>query len=143
MEKKVLLFGFGDFAGIALAAGLKKQLRQKGILAEMIDKKRYLIPLGLLTSQAGNERYTWDALEGIPGMPSMQIYEGEGLPNRILLFAGLDSGELEEALAVCRACGIKKDDLKAVLTPHNATWNVLALSRELREEHEALNGGEK
>ena len=48
------------------------------------------------------------------------------------------SEELEETLAVCRSCGIARDDLKAVLTPHNALWNVLMLSQELMKEHEQM-----
>ena len=56
----------------------------------------------------------------------------------ILLFSGFDSEELEETLVVCRSCGIARDDLKAVLTPHNALWNVLMLSQELMKEHEQM-----
>ena len=138
MEKKVLLFGFQDFTGRALAFNLKTQLLEKSVKVSSIEKKQYMVPLGFLASQAGGDQTAKGSFAGIPGMPPVMPYEGNELPVRILLFSGFDSEELEETLAVCRSCGIARDDLKAVLTPHNALWNVLMLSQELMKEHEQM-----
>ncbi len=138
MEKKVLLFGFNDFAGRALASNLKSQLRDKAITVCSIEKKHYMVPLGFLASQAGGEKAAESSVTEIPGMPPVTPYDGSELPVRILLFCGVISEELDQALAVCRSCGIGRDDLKAILTPHNALWNALLLSQELMSEHEQM-----
>ena len=44
----------------------------------------------------------------------------------------------DESLAICRECGIGRDDLKAVLTPDNALWDAEALCGELAEEHKRM-----
>ena len=138
MEKKILLFGFDDFAGRALASILNTQLREKGITICPIEKKRYTVPLGFLASQAGGEKTAENFFTEIPGMLPAAPYNGSALPVRILLFSGFTSEELDRALAMCRSCGIGRDDLKAVLTPHNALWNVISLSQELIIEHEQM-----
>ena len=137
-EKKILLLGFGGFAGSALAANLQRRMGEIGVLASMIDKRDYKVPLGIATSLVGTGRPIYETAAQIPGLEKLRRYEGEELPCRVLLFVGFDSGELDEALAVCRECGIGRDDLKAVLTPDNALWDAEALCKELAEEHRRM-----
>ncbi len=139
ISKKILMFGFGDFAGNIIAANLRGRMEESGIYTCKIDKKEYLTPLGLHASAAGTGKSAREAAGRIPGFGTLGEYDGDELPVRILLFVGFGSDELDEALAVCRECGIGREDLKAVLTPNNAFWNVLMLSRELSEEHRLMN----
>ena len=127
--KKLLLFGFRGFAGQAEARKLRTEMAKRNVTVYAVEQKHYLAPLAFLLAS------------GAPEAPGVREYDGEGLPVRMLVFAGLDSGELDEALAVCRENGIGREDLKAVLTPHNAMWNAVMLAKELQEEHFHLRGG--
>ena len=139
MNKKILLCGFGDFVGNMLSDSLKGRMEEMGVTVCKIEKKEYLVPVGLLSSAAGTGRSALETAARIPGFGAVRAYQGKELPVRILLFVGFDSEELDKALAVCRECGIGRNDLKAVLTPDNALWDVLTLCRELSDEHRMMN----
>ena len=139
-QKKILLFGFGGFAGSQTAESLRKRMEEMNIVSRMIAKKDYLVPLGILASLTGTGRTVRGAKDQIPDQGLPREYTGEEFPVRILLFVGFGSEELDAALAACRECGIGRNDLKAVLTPDNALWNAVTLCRELTEEHRRLNG---
>lgn len=56
----------------------------------------------------------------------------------MLVFSGISSELLDTFLKKYREAGIPPTPLKAVLTPHNASWNVYQLHAELFREHTAL-----
>ena len=125
--KKVLLFGFQDFVGITQAASLAEKLGEIGAEVRTVGPEEYKESIGELCF--GGKR-----VAKVPGK------QAAVLPARMLVFCGLTSEELERALPLCRACGITRDDLKAVLTPDNAGWSGERLIKELLEEHEAMTG---
>ena len=127
--KKIVLFGFHSFTDEMTIYHLKETFNRPDIKILQIKKEDYLQPLGILA-------------EMLPGHllqeKKEQAYHGEELPVRILLFAGFSQEELEQALENCKTCGIRREDLKAVLTPYNITWNVVALCGELQKEHRQM-----
>lgn len=123
--KKVLLFGFQDFVGITQAASLAEKLGEIGAEVRTVGPEEYKERIGELCY--GEKR-------------AVKVSESQAaaLPARMLVFCGLTSEELEKALPLCRACGITRDDLKAVLTPDNVMWTGEQLMKELMEEHAAM-----
>jgi hypothetical protein len=53
----------------------------------------------------------------------------------MLVFSGMNSGQLDDFLAAYKQTGQKPIDLKAVVTPGNIFWDADALFRELMREH--------
>ena len=124
--KKVLLFGFQDFVGITQAASLAEKLGEIGAEVRTVGPEEY------------NERIG-ELCYGERRAAKVSGNHAASLPARMLVFCGVTSSEeLEKALAICRACGITRDDLKAVLTPDNAMWTGEQLMKELMEEHAAM-----
>lgn len=132
-EKKILLFGFSDSRGRNEALNLRQKLQGKRIAVEVIERKMYLKPIGELAGifAAGTGK---NAFAGIP----FGDYKGPELSARLLVFAEIGADELDRLLAVCAECGMTKDDLKAVLTPVNASWNAVGLCNELMKEHRQM-----
>ena len=125
--KKVLLYGFQDFKGIMQAASLAEKLREIGAGVRTVGPEEYKDKIGELCF---GERKADKSLCG---------REAASLPARMLVFCRVTgSEELETALALCRECGITRDDLKAVLTPDNIGWTGEQLIKELMEEHAAM-----
>ena len=124
--KKVLLFGFQDFVGITQAASLAEKLGGIGAEVRTVGPEEY------------NERIG-ELCYGEKKAAKVSVGQVASLPSRMLVFCGVTSSEeLEKALAICRACGITRDDLKAVLTPDNAMWTGEQLVKELMEEHTVM-----
>lgn len=136
-NQKVLLFGFSDEAGTVTAAGLRRRLRGLGITAERIEKAEYLKPLGALAG-IGTAGMRGSGLSGM--IPAQKKYTGPELPARMLVMSGIAEDELDQILKTFRECGISGDDLKAVLTPVNASWNAVGLCHELLTEHRQMTG---
>jgi hypothetical protein len=53
----------------------------------------------------------------------------------VMIFSGFSQEDLEEFLSEYKEAGIEIIPLKAVLTPHNYTWSLYELIRELQREH--------
>lgn len=120
-EKKILLFHISEKKTEEISA----LCRELQIETVQIEKSRYYDFLGTLA--------------GIPGLKRpAPVYRGEELSGEMLVFFGLDSEDLDIFLAEYRKRGIERIDLKAVMTPHNMTWNPLKLYEELSAEHTAL-----
>lgn len=76
------------------------------------------------------------ALAGLPGMElSNNHFFGKAFKDEVLIFVGISSDNLDEILKRYRESNIKPIPLKAVLTPHNAQWNLVQLQQELIREH--------
>lgn len=127
--KKILLFGFQPFTDERILYHLKEALEDADTKILQIKKEDYLRPLGEVAEMLPKHL--------IPGQ-TVQKYTGEEMPVKIILFAGFSREELEAALQLCKACGIGREDLKAVLTPYNLTWDAVTLCEELRKEHQQM-----
>lgn len=127
--KKILIFGFHGLADDMTVYRLKEAFEKTGVEIVPVKKEDYLLSLGRLADMMPEKR-----------MPDKkeQVYQGAELPVRMLLFAGFLQEELEQALEVCRQSGTTREDLKAVLTPFNYTWNAISLCEELRKEHQQM-----
>ena len=138
MEKKILLFGFTDFAGRMQGNALASLLAAKGIPVINIGPENDNTVLGYLAAGTTAQREDRRCAPGTKAEAAAE--QGRMLKGRMLVFCGIDpEEELDEILALCRSCGIGKEDLKAFLTPANITWTALELNDELRKEHKALN----
>lgn len=122
MKETILLYNF------------KEKYREKQITAllaamkfevKTVPEKGYNMPIGY---QAG-----------APGvMPFGGEYEGEELPDEMLVMAGLTREQVDQVLAGFRKSGLKRVEYKAVLTQTNQYWNAFQLFDELKREHEAF-----
>ena len=104
---------------LALCRGL-------GIRCREVAPCEYSLPIG--------------ALAGIPlaakAQPVKAVFSDE-----MLVMCHMLSPQLDAFLAGMRGAGIPRVDLKAVLTPHNVSWNSVQLHDELAREHGAINRG--
>lgn len=90
-----------------------------------VAKEEYNQPLG--------------ALLGLPDIQvETEVYQGEELQEEMLVLHGFDGSKLQEFLAALRRVGVRRIDLKAMLTESNKTWNGLALYEELCQERAAF-----
>ena len=125
--KKIILYGFQDFKGIMQAAALGQKMAPLGAEIRTVGPSEHGRSIGSL------------ALEEDTGTPHKTGPDKiADLPVRMLVFCGFDNDELDAALAVCRASGITGEDLKAVLTPDNASWSGEQLCTELIREHNEM-----
>lgn len=131
MNRKILLFGFSGEEGLRSASSLRRKVRPMNIRVERIEPGDYLKPIGEL---AGVGMPGIPALRHFPGMPEGE-YHGSELPVRVVVMSGLTDEQLDLLLKIYPECGITKEDLKAVLTPSNASWSAVGLCGELQKEH--------
>ncbi|SFG60103.1 protein of unknown function [Lachnospiraceae bacterium C7] len=61
------------------------------------------------------------------------------IPGEMLIFSGLNSGDVDKFLAEYRAKKIEPIPLKAVVTPTNITWRANELFKEIVKEHAEMN----
>ena len=123
MNGKILLFGFDSLLNVlALETAAK--------------------PLGVELVPVARTDYnkTLSALAGLDTVPrAVMPYAGGPLGGRMLVLCGLEK-QLDELLPVLRQAGAGQDCLKAVLTPHNRSWNAIMLYGELLREHREMQG---
>ena len=125
--KQILLAGFSDFAGSMLASSVSCAMKVRGIEVKMLPKREYLRPLE-------------EVFRGSPPGDGFLPYGGAELPGRVLVFCGIPEKELDALLPVLQELGVRREDLKAVLTPINRRWNILRLAEELQKEMRAVKG---
>lgn len=125
--KQILLAGFSDFAGSMLASSVSHAMRIRGIAVKTLPKKDYLRPLE-------------EVFRGSPPAAGYVPYEGKELPCRVLVFCGIPEKELDALLPELGEMGIRREDLKSVLTPINRRWNIIRLAEELQKEMRAVKG---
>ena len=148
-KRKILLFGFSDVAGMAQGKALQTRLEDYRIQVCIVEKAFWPLPLGMVMLSAGDEipLETRERMEQLAASSGNEKSAGRPvtveMASRMLVFGGITAEELEVLLPVCRECGITRNDLKAMLTPHNASWTALRLNQELMEEHARMSGREK
>lgn len=121
MAGKILLFGFEDLPAILAVSAAAKPFG-----AEVVPVAR---------GDYGKSMAALAGLEERPGVP----YAGGPLGGRMLVLCGLED-RVEALLPVLAGAGAGPDCLKAVLTPHNRSWDALRLFGELSRERRALSG---
>ncbi|MDD2458715.1 MAG: DUF3783 domain-containing protein [Eubacteriales bacterium] len=78
-------------------------------------------------------------LADLPGhAPHPSEYNGEPIPDEVLLMKDLSDTRIDRLLKDFRENGVSRIDLKAVVTPHNQKWTLLDLITELRQEHAVM-----
>ena len=105
---------------------LLKALADLQLPARKLEERPLPVTIGRLTEEEG-----WE--EG--AAPGEEAPEEEAL-----IMSGLTSRRLDELLTALRQAGVSIP-LKAMVTPTNRGWTLLALLKELRLEHEAVTKG--
>ena len=123
MSGKLLLFGFEELPTTLAAAAAAGPF---GAEVVPVARQDYNKPLAVLAG-----------LDDDPG--TLLPFTGGPLGGRMVVFCGLED-QMDALLPALRQAGIGPDCLKAVLTPHNRTWNAIKLHEELLREHQAMNG---
>lgn len=123
MSGKILLFGFDSFPEVLALGQAVKPLRVELVPVARTDYNR---PLAVLAG-----------LEAAP--KTVMPYAGGPMGGRMLVLCGLER-QLDELLPLLRRAGAGPECLKAVLTPHNRSWNALMLYGELLREHREMQG---
>lgn len=101
-------------------------LQQLGVAAKEVTAQQLLQPVG--------------ALAGLWQAPAAPLFFGKAPDGPVLVAAGFMPEQLDLLLAALRGQRISIP-LKAVLTPHNQSWSLLALIEELQREHAAMHAG--
>ena len=123
MSGRLLLFGFEELPTILAAAAAAGPFGAEVVpVARQDYNKPMAVPGGL---------------DDDPG--TLLPFTGGPLGGRMVVFCGLED-QMDALLPALRQAGIGPDCLKAVLTPHNRTWNAIKLHQELLREHQAMNG---
>ena len=123
MSGKLLLFSFEELPTILAAAAAAGPF---GAEVVPVARQDYNKPLAVLAGLGDD-----------PG--TLLPFTGGPLGGRMVVFCGLED-QMDALLPALRQAGIGPDCLKAVLTPHNRTWNAIKLHQELLREHQAMNG---
>ena len=123
MSGKLLLFSFEELPTILAAAAAAGPF---GAEVVPVARQDYNKPLAVLAG-----------LDDDPG--TLLPFTGGPLGGRMVVFCGLED-QMDALLPALRQAGIGPDCLKAVLTPHNRTWNAIKLHEELLREHQAMTG---
>lgn len=64
-------------------------------------------------------------------------YEGDDLPEPVMIFSGVASGELDKICDLLGDLNIRQG-IKAIATPHNVSWTIIDLYGELAREREEI-----
>ena len=123
MSGKLLLFGFDTLPAILAVEAAAGPLGAEIVPVARTDYNKTLAALAGLDTAPG------------PAQP----YAGGTLGGRMIVLCGMDD-QLDALLPALAGAGVGPDCLKAVLTPHNRTWNAVTLYTELARERRAIQG---
>lgn len=103
-------------------AAVKEICKRLGIQTVAVERRDYGQKLG--------------ALAGVRGFhKEKEEYNGPELPAEMLVFSGMNSGQVDLFLAEYKKSSAAPIGLKAVVTPDNVFWSADTLFRELMREH--------
>lgn len=109
---------------------------------ELLKIEMALFPLHIRLKKVSREDYNQPlgVLAGMKDMASAEgVFEGDELPDTMLIFCFLSDDRLNQALVALRKCGAGPFPYKAILTPTNSTWTAPDCFSEIRLEHETLH----
>lgn len=121
MKETIMIFNFQD---TQLLSKLKRTLLPLHVYFKQIQKHEYMQPLGYLAG-----------IKDIQSVPD--IYEGDELEDKMLIFAGISDSKLDKIIVSLRKNGLMIP-YKAVLTPTNQHWTAIECFAEIRKEHKAI-----
>ena len=122
-------------------------MRESILLFHISDKEvkkkveRALLPLRVRIRHIALKDYSQSlgVLAGLPDMtPSEETYDGEELSDTMIVFCGLSSQKLDQALLALKKSGAGPFPYKAILTPTNQHWLAKDCLAELKREHEYM-----
>lgn len=102
---------------------VRKALLPLGIRVKVVEEKEYGQPVGYLAGAR-------EVLESPQPAEAPFVMEQE-----MMVMAWLSGGQVDQVLAALRRQGVGRINYKAVLTPHNLTWDGYTLYEELKKEH--------
>ena len=109
---------------------------EKNRVIRGICQKLELLPIEV-TSYEYNQQLGY--LAGFSGFKrSVGKYKGKGISDEMLVFGGVSSSRMDDFLAAYKESGLPKVELKAAVTPVNASWTPLLLFEEIKKEHEQM-----
>lgn len=104
---------------------IRRYLHRSGIATRIITAPEFLHPLGYLFE--------------VPGFSASPMFNlGHNFTEEMMVMKDFSEQQLDDFLAFIRSAGLKRIDLKAILTPVNQHWNSLQLYQELSGEREAV-----
>lgn len=78
-------------------------------------------------------------LAGVKGVEAVgEKYSGAEATEEMIFLCGFDRPILDKLLVAIKKSKLKRIELKAMLTPHNAGWSGVELLKEISEEHEYM-----
>ena len=122
METSALLYNFEDDDR---TRQIRRYLHRAGITTRIVTTPDFLHPLGYLFE--------------VPGFsPNPAFNLGQNFTEEMMIMKDFSEQQLDDFLSFIRSSGLKRIDLKAILTPVNQNWNSLQLYQELTAERNAV-----
>ena len=122
--KRILFFGYTDFAGRMRASSLCHELKNRGYECWQIEQSRCGLQIKEIVSSPEEK-----AISGLP--------DDRKLAEPFILFCGMSGEVLDTALAICRG------NTRAVLTMANSLMTAYELAEHLAEEKRSFNENKK
>ena len=122
-------------------------MKETILLFHVPDKEKLLkiemalFPLHVRLKKVKTEEYNQPlgVLAGVKdAVPKEGAYNGNDLPETMIVFAFFDDNRLNQALAALKKSGAGPLPYTAVLTPTNQLWTAQECFAEIRQEHEAM-----
>jgi len=124
-----------------------------GYKVRHVEKKEYLQPVGVLAGAlSGNEDFCHptedEACENTAEKPGadadgdFRVHDEKDFQEEMLVMNPPSEEMLNKALSLMKKEKVQVA-LKAVITEHNLYWSGLELYKEIKREHEYMNGREK
>ena len=128
MSETVLLY---NLAGTEAGRRLKPVLLKMRIRIRIVEPESYQLPIETLIGGKG--------AAGAEKAPKAGM--STAIPEPMLVMEGFSERRLDQLLAEMRRHKVPPIALKAIVTAHNREWSSVMLYKELKKEHEAMNGG--
>ena len=121
-DASVLLYNFRDDDR---TRQIRRFLHRAGVSTRIVTTPDFLHPLGYLFEMPGFR-------------PDPMFNLGQNFTEEMMVMKDFSEQELDDFLTYIRSSGLKRIDLKAILTPVNQNWNSGQLYQELTRERAAV-----
>ncbi|MBQ1546453.1 MAG: DUF3783 domain-containing protein [Clostridia bacterium] len=122
MKKKVLLYNFTP----ERVRGVRAALSPLDCGVVSVSQKDQLLSVG--------------AVAGLAGYARTKSASGELFSEEMLVMYGFFGEGIDVVIHRLKTAGVGSVPLKAVVTETNAAWDGVTLYREIKAEHERMNG---
>ncbi|MDE6024187.1 MAG: DUF3783 domain-containing protein [Lachnospiraceae bacterium] len=120
MRKMILLYSYPN----EIIRRISELCLQNNIECKKIPKGRFLQTIGGHIGLIGHETVS-------------QRYEGDDLPEPVMVLSGISSSELDRICDELKNLKINQG-MKAIATQHNVNWTIIDLYSELAREREEI-----